>query len=70
MSSPTSNDPKTAVESEESEGQGLPKVVESEESESEGLPEPEGLSVIKSGTDLVPLDNLVATVNGNLKDCK
>ena len=31
MSPPTSNDPKTAVEVEESEGQGLPKVVEAEE---------------------------------------
>ena len=86
MSSPTSNDPKTAVEAEESEGlpkvveaeesEGLPKVVEAEESESlglpelEGLPESEGQPVVKSGTDLVPLENLVAAVNGNLKDCE
>ena len=73
-SSPTSNHQKTAVEAEELEG--LPKVVEAEESESlglpelEGLPESEGQPVVKSGTDLVPLDNLVAAVNGNLKDCE
>ena len=73
-SSPTSNNQKTAVEAEESEG--LPKVVEAEESESlglpelEGLPESEGQPVVKSGTDLVPLENLVAAVNGNLKDCE
>ena len=26
--------------------------------------------IVKSGTDLAPLDNIVAAVNGNLKDCE
>ena len=35
-----------------------------------GLPESEGLSSLQSGINLAPLENLVVTVNENLKDWK
>ena len=52
--------------------EGLPEV-EAEESESESMGLPKVISeeqFISSGLDIAPMDSLLETVNGRLKDCK
>ena len=76
-SSPTSNHQKTALVAIPREREIETSVPMEADTESETSVPKEAdtesetsVPKVKSGTDLAPLDNIIAAVNGNLKDCK